>query len=521
MAEVGGGRPPARRSDTGKRRASRRASPGGAETLAAVDLGSNSFHMVVARFAHGQLTVVDRLREPVRLAAGIDAAGRLSEERQQAALDCLRRFGQRIRDIRADRVRVVGTSTLRSARAIGRFRQRAARVLGHPIEIISGMEEGRLIYLGASHTLPRSREPQFIVDIGGGSTELILGRGYEPGPRESLALGCVTLTRSAFPDGRLSAKNFRQARIQARLELEPVRLRFARSGALRCAGTSGSIRAAAAVLAAGGQGPLSVDGLEHLIERMIRAGRVQKLRLPGLSRDRVEVFPGGVAILVEILRGLDVPSMLVAEGALREGLLYDLVGRLTDEDARERSVRAMARRYQVDTAQATRVAATALGLFDRVRDAWLVDESLREILARAAALHEIGLDIAHADYHRHGAYVLEHADMPGFPREEQRLLACLVGSHRRRLDLRIFRTLDRTMVGAAVRLAVLLRLAVLFHRSRTSEPLPEVDAHARNNTVALTLPAGWLESNPLTLADLVREQELLLASGIRLRLQRR
>lgn len=493
------------------------------EVLAAVDLGSNSFHMVVARFDHGQLTVIDRLREMVRLASGLDKRGRLSDASQARALNTLRRFGERLRAMQAGRVRVVGTNTLRRAHTTGRFLQRAARALGHPVEIISGIEEARLIYLGASHTLPRVDGHQLVVDIGGGSTEIIVGKGLEPTVMESLSIGCVTLSERAFPDGRLSAKNFEKARVQIRLELEPVRSQFRRVEPAQVAGTSGSVRAAQAVLAAldAGSKGITVPGLEDLIHRMIAAGNVSDLLLPELSDDRAEVFPGGVAILVEVMRGLGLQRMGVADGALREGILYDMVGRLTDEDARVRTVRAMAARYHVDAAQADQVEAAAIRLFDQARDDWdLVPEHL-QILAWSARLHEIGLDIAHAHYHRHSAYVLENADMPGFPRDEQLVLASLVLAHRRRFDRSMFRGLPPAWQRPALRLSILLRLAALFRRSRTAEPLPELRLRVQGRNLRLQLPAQWLDSNPLTLADLDREREYLDEADFTLAIQRR
>ncbi|MEO8445412.1 MAG: Ppx/GppA phosphatase family protein, partial [Gammaproteobacteria bacterium] len=349
------------------------------DVLAAVDLGSNSFHMVVARFDHGQLTVIDRLREMVRLASGLDARHRLTEASQQRALATLQRFGERLRDMQAGRVRVVGTNTLRKARVTGRFLQRAAKALGHPVEIISGIEEARLIYLGANHSLPRVDGTQLVVDIGGGSTEIIAGRGLETIAMESLAMGCVSLSEGCFPEGRLSARNFAKARLQVRLELEPVRSQFRKVEPEQVAGTSGSIRAAHAVLTALGRAPqgLTVEGLEYLIDEMVAAGRVAELGLPELSDDRAEVFPGGVAILVEVMRTLGLPRMTVADGALREGILYDMIGRLTDEDARVRTVRAMAARYHVDIPQAERVEATALHLYGQAREEWELADDQR------------------------------------------------------------------------------------------------------------------------------------------------
>lgn len=501
----------------------RRGPPPAQDVLASVDLGSNSFHMVVARFDHGQLTVVDRLREMVRLASGLNASNRLTDASQKRALATLRRFGERLRDMQAGRVRVVATNTLRRARSTGRFLQRAAKALGHPVEIISGIEEARLIYLGASHNLPRVDGPQIVVDIGGGSTEIIAGKGFEPAKMESLAVGCVSLSEGCFPGGRLSAKNFEKARLQVRLELEPVRSQFRKVEPAQVAGTSGSIRAAHSVLTALNRAPqgVTVEGLEFLIGEMISAGDVADLRLPELSDDRAEIFAGGVAILVEVMSALGLARMNVADGALREGILYDMIGRLTDEDARVRTVRAMAARYQVDRAQAERVEATAMNLYTQAREDWELGNDQQLLLAWAARLHELGLDIAHAHYHRHGAYVLANADMPGFPREEQQVLACLVLAHRRKFDRSVVSGLPLPWQRPALRLAILLRLAALIHRSRTGGATPDLKLRVQGRTLRLQVPAAWLESNPLTLADLERERDFLDEADYKLSIQRR
>jgi exopolyphosphatase/guanosine-5'-triphosphate,3'-diphosphate pyrophosphatase len=493
------------------------------EVLAAVDLGSNSFHMLVARLSHGQITVIDRLREMVRLGAGLDARQRLDGNSQQRALGCLARFGERLRDMHAGRVRVVGTNTLRHARGTSRFLRQAEIALGHPVEIISGIEEARMIYLGASHHLPGVTGQRTVVDIGGGSTEIIAGQGLEPRAMESLAMGCVSVSERHFPKGRLLERQFQDARLAVRLELEPVRAQFGRLQPEQVAGTSGTIRAAYSALAGldRARRGITVTGLEHLIELMIAAGQVGSLRLPGISPERAEVFPGGVAILVEVMKALDIDRMRVADGALREGLLYDMVGRLTDEDARERTVRAMASRYHVDAAQARRVESTALLLLGQVRKDWdLAGEEPMRLLGWAARLHEVGLDIAHAHYHRHGAYLLENGDMAGFPQDEQRVLACLVHAHRRKFEKRLFGRLPRAWGRRALRLALLLRLAVLFHRSRTGVSLPKITLKAKGRTLRLEIPGEWLDASPLTLADLEREAEFLAAGGVQLTVQR-
>ncbi len=494
------------------------------QVLAAVDLGSNSFHMVVARFSHGQLTVIDRLREMVRLASGLDQRRRLDADSQARALACLARFGERLRDMQVESVRVVGTNTLRRARNTERFRQRASRLLGHPVEVISGIEEARLIYVGATHHLPLVDGRQLIVDIGGGSTEVVAGQGFEPERMESLHIGCVGLSERCFRGGRLTSRNFEQARLAARLEIEPVRTRYLDLDARQVAGTSGTIRAAHAVLGALGIAPrgITLEGLERLIQLMIEAGQVTNLKLPELPAERVAVFPGGVAILTEIMASLGIERMVVSEGALREGLLYDMIGRLTNEDARVRSVRALAARYHVDIAQADRVEATALMLLEQIADSWALDiETDGELLSWAARLHEAGLDIAHSHYHQHGAYLIENADLPGFPRDEQRVVACMVNAHRRRLQREVFKVLPRPWVRRAFRLAVVLRLAVLFHRSRTTSGLPGIRLRANGKRVRLLLPAAWLDANPLTLAELEREQDYLADVGLELSVTRR
>jgi len=490
------------------------------DVLAAVDLGSNSFHMVVARYSHGQLVILDRLRETVRLATGLDEQGRLSREATGRALQCLERFGQRLHDMQAKRVRVVGTNTLRKAKRKGAFLDRAREALGHPIEIISGVEEARLIYLGVAHTTPSEGGHRLVVDIGGGSTELIIGEGLSAKRLESLYIGCVSMTVEHFADGVITEKRMKRARTAAQLELEPVKSRYRRSEWDTAFGASGTMRAVSDVLLARGapNGNLTRDGIAWLLEECLRAGDVARLRLPGLAPERQEILPGGLAILVEVFDMLGIETMRVADGALREGLLYDIVGRLTDEDARVRSVRAMEARFHVDGAQADRVEATALTFLRQVRDAWRLEEPLAELVLRwAARLHEIGLDIAHAQYHRHGAYLLEYADLPGFPREEQRLLSVVVGGHRRKLSPEQLESLVPPWHLKGEFLIVILRLAVLLHRGRGPRSLPEIDLKARGRTLDLGFPRGWLDAHPLTAADLEQEIEYLRAAGFRLR----
>lgn len=489
--------------------------------MAAVDLGSNSFHMVVARGHHGQLAIVDRLREMVRLASGLGDHGYLDNESQDRALGCLRRFGQRLRDMQAHKVRVVGTNTLRKARNSEGFLTAAEQALGHPVEVISGIEEARLIYLGVSHHIDRANGPNLVADIGGGSTELIIGEGFEPRRLESLAIGCVSMSRRFFDGGRLSQKRFDKARMAARLELSPVRASFQRLGWINAIGSSGTIKTTAAVAQGLGlvESGITQPALKGIMQEMVAARRVDDLNLPGLASDRAPVFAGGVAILAEILNALGIERLQISEGALREGLLYDLLGRLQQEDARERTIRAMQLRYHVDEEQAQRTEATAVDLLARVASPWtLVDERYAVLLRWGARLHEVGLDIAHSKYHQHGGYLLANADMPGFVRLEQQLLATLVGYHRRKLDDLALEMLPERWREPCFKLIVLLRLAVLLNRSRSPVELPAIELTPGSNRLGLQFPKDWFLENPLTQADLSQEQAWLEARGFQLHL---
>jgi len=490
------------------------------DVIAAVDLGSNSFHMVVARYSHGQLVIIDRLREMVRLAAGVGEDGRIDKDVAARALACLQRFGQRLRDMHARNVRVVGTNALRIARRKQSFLERARDALGFPIEIVSGMEEARLIYSGVAHNLPNETGRRLVVDIGGGSTEIIIGERYEPLELESLQMGCVSLSQLFFGDGRLSAKRIERARLAARLELEPIQAAFQRRGWERAVGSSGTIRVISDSIRELDPSASSITpaGLELLLKRLADSGSLRELDLDSVSEDRRPVFPGGTVILAEIIAALGIAQMRFVEGALRDGLLYDMVGRMTRSDARERTVASMQRRYHVDLEQAERVEATAVVFLNQVKTAWGLDDPLAELSLRwGARLHEIGLDVAHNGYHRHGAYLLENADMPGFAREEQQLIARLVGSHRRKFTLEKLEDLIPPWDKLAIYLIVLLRLAVLLHRGRSGVALPNIELAARGRTLELRFPARWLNEHPLTVADLQLEIEFLRPEDVRLR----
>ena len=490
------------------------------EVIAAVDLGSNSFHMIVGELRHGQLIIIDRIRETVRLAEGLSNSGDLSRPARERAIDCLARFGERLRDMHAASVRAAGTSTIRRAREDTGFMTEAEAALGHPIDVISGLEEARLIYKGVTHSLPPRDGLRLVLDIGGGSTELILGDGPEPRALESVHLGCVSMTERFFPDGKITRGAFDKARIAARLELRPVKAFFRGAGSIESIGTSGTIRATERV--ASDLGLIDAQGLtpaavEQLIERVLEFEAIDEISLRSLSERRAQVWPGGLSILVELLEVLRVGHLQISDGALREGLLYDLLGRLQHEDARERTVRALAARYHVDQKQAARVARTARTVLEQIETDWNLAMPLAgRILEWSARLHEIGLDISHDGYQRHGAYIAAHADLPGFPRAEQRFLAFLIGSQRHNINTRFQKILPRAWRAEALRLALLLRIAVLLNRSRSEIDPPPIDMTVGPASLALRFDSAWLNENPLTAADLEREIEYARAVGYEL-----
>lgn len=492
-----------------------------AGNVAAVDLGSNSFHLVIARVVDGQILIVDRVREPVRLLAGLDRNRQLTDEAEERALACLARFGQRLRDLPPSQVRAVGTSALRQAKNRRRFLARGQSALGHPIEIIAGREEARLIHLGVAHSLAANGGRRLVIDIGGGSTECILGEGFEALRTESLQMGCVSHSLEHFPKGRLDRECFRRAEIAARREIRSLEREFRTIGWESCAGSSGTITAIAEILRAAGwsRKGIGAGGLRKLKRAMIEAGTLENLHLEGLKEDRAPVLAGGLAILRAVFDGLGIERMVPSPGALREGVLFDLLGRIRHEDIRDRTIRRFMDRYHVDEAQAARVERTARLALRQVADAWdLADPAWRQLLAWAAHVHEAGMAVAYGGHHKHGAYLVANSDLPGFSTDEQSFLAALIRGHRRRIDPTVFEGLPPSHAAPAVRLCVLLRLAVLLNRARSPRRPPGLrfETGDGGGKLRLSFQDGWLEHHPLTRADLEEEAAALAPLGLRL-----
>ncbi|MCP5272919.1 MAG: exopolyphosphatase [Burkholderiaceae bacterium] len=488
--------------------------PSLAEPLAAIDMGSNSFRLEIGRLQHGRYRRIDYLKDMVRLGGGLDAQGMLTEEAIERGLGCLRRFADRLQGFDSARVRAVATQTLREARNRNAFLERAQAALGHPIEVISGREEARLIYAGVAHLQP-SDEPRLVVDIGGRSTEMILGRGRLPGTAESFQVGCVSLSMRYFPDGVITADGFRAAQVAAGAELEEGLQPFAPRHWRSVLGASGTAGAVAQILAAAGvtDGRITADGLRWCIARCIELGHVDRLQFPGLKAERRAVLPGGLAILYTLLANFRIPEMVAAKGALRQGVIVDLHERIAalhhtrPDDMRDRSVEELQQRFSVDREQAARVRSVALALLDQALPE--VDTDTRRELGWACDLHEMGLMVSHHDHHRHSAYLVDHVDAPGFSQSQQRRLGQMVLGQRGGLR-KLGSVLDSPVFAAQV---LCLRLAVIKCHARGPVDPQALSLRLQGRDAHLGYAAAWSETHPRTLYLLDEEAAAWARSG--------
>jgi exopolyphosphatase/guanosine-5'-triphosphate,3'-diphosphate pyrophosphatase len=488
------------------------------DVLAAVDLGSNSFHLQVGRVVDGQIYALDSMREALRLGAGLTADKRIDRATQVRALEVLARFGERLRGLPPSAVRAVGTNTLRVAKNAAQFLREARSALGFPIEVIAGREEARLIYLGVSHSLPPAQHRRLVVDVGGGSTEFIIGSGFEAQLTESLYMGCVSWSLRYFPDGKIDKGALRSAELAARQELSGMVREYSALGWEEAVGSSGTARAIEEILRENGYSEAGItrNGLERLRSLLLKHERADPRKIAGLRDSRVPVLPGGVAILSATFDALGIETMTVSDGALRHGVLYDLLGRAQHADMREATVVQFMRRYHVDATQAERVRQVALGLYDELaatpHSPDREDNASRLMLDWAARLAEIGVSIAHAQYHKHSAYVLSNADMPGFSRMEQQRLSRVVLAHRGKLG----KVQDEGLEGTDWMLVFALRIATLLARSRTDVKVPHMSVAMDDAGFSLTLPQAWLDENPLSADALESEAGHWKAIGMKL-----
>ncbi|WP_088329747.1 exopolyphosphatase [Lacimicrobium sp. SS2-24] len=488
--------------------------------VAALDLGSNSFHLVVARINAGSVQILHKVKQKVRLAEGLDAEGLLSQDAMDRGIDTLQQFADSLHGFNPDSVRIVATHTLRQARNANVFIKAARKVLPYPVEIIAGTEEARLIYQGVAHTTENSGQ-RLVIDIGGGSTECVIGEGFNPILMRSLQMGCVSFTQRFFADQQLKQKAFKRARLAAGQELEMIQRRFQKLGWEHCIGTSGTIKTLVSIAeeidADTQPGTVTLKQLERIIAICCEAGHYQQLSFKALSEERAPVFAAGLAILAACFDSLNIKQLVFSPAALREGVIYEMEDRLEHEDIRERTAESLATRYDVDPEHARRVLQTTLDLYQQVASDWHIQiTELQQLLGWAALLHEVGLQINSRRVQHHSAYILQHAELPGFNQAQQALLATLVRFHRKKIRTDELPELIEYSHEQVLKLICLLQLGVLLNIRRQDDLLPKIRAEAKENKLILDFGQDWLENSPLVSADLELEAEFMRGCGIRL-----
>jgi len=486
--------------------------------MAAIDMGSNSFHMLVAKVELGEVRPVDKFAEKVMLASGLNEQGELTSGAIDRGLQCLRKFAQRTANIPTKNIRCIGTNTLRQAKNGPLFLSQAQKILGCPVDVVDGREEARLIYLGVSHSLKEQEGNRLVFDIGGGSTEFIIGEGFEPILTESLHMGCVSYRDRFFPERQITARGFRRAVLAARREVMAIEYAYTEAGWEYAVGSSGTAKAIRNAVVENDLGDevVTLMALRKLAERVLTFDTLDDISIDGVKPNRGSVFPSGLAIMIGIFEQLDIEELRYSSGALREGVLYDMLGRQDNENVCVRTVRSLMSRYGVDAGQADRVGHSALQAFDQVQKTWSLLDDHRDLLRWAASMHEIGLMISHSSFHKHSAYVLTNADMPGFSQQEKQILAVLVGNHRRKIRMIQFSGLSPHYANFALRLTLLLRLSVILHRSRRETHLPSFLIQAKDDGLFLQFPEGWLKEHSLDKGELTAEQEVWGAVGYKL-----
>jgi len=464
---------------------------------AAIDLGSNSFHMLVVREVAGSIQTLTRIKRKVRLAAGLSADNHLSPEAMERGWQCLRLFAERLQDIPPQQIRVVATATLRLAVNAGEFIATAQAILGCPVQVISGEEEARLIYQGVAHTTGGD-ERRLVVDIGGASTELVTGIGAQATSLNSLSMGCVTWLERYFSDRNLAQENFDEAEKAAREVLRPVADELRYHGWKVCVGASGTVQALQEIMMAQGMDErITLAKLQQLKQRAIHCGRLEELEIEGLTLERALVFPSGLAILIAIFTELNIQCMTLAGGALREGLVYGMLHLAVDQDIRNHTLRNIQRRFMVDIEQAHRVANLAVSFLDQVDNEWHLEPVSRELLVSACQLHEIGLSVDFKQAPLHAAYLVRNLDLPGYTPAQKKLLATLLLNQTNPVDLSSLHQQNAVPPRVAEHLCRLLRLAILFASRRRDDLLPAITLTAEGEKLTLNLPEKWLENHPL------------------------
>lgn len=471
---------------------------------AAIDLGSNSFHMLIVRPIDGQIQTMAKIKRKVRLANGLDKQGHLNKEAMERGWDCLRLFAERLQDIPTENIRIVGTAALRRAVNVDEFLTPANEILGHSIQIISGQEEASTIYKGVAHT-SGGLGRRLVVDIGGASTELIIGEGFEPNALTSLQMGCVTWLDCYFNDRQLTQQNFDKAIQAAKDVLEPILKRYLSIGWQMCVGASGTVQALQEIMLAQGMDEeITLAKLKRLQKQAMAASHLEELEIEGLTLERALVFPSGLSILIAIFESLDVQSMTLAGGALREGLVYGMIDTMQHTDIRQRTIDSLQARYQIDAQYAQQTEQVSQTLLKQCGgNEWVTEPQAQWLLSSAALLHEIGLSIDYKKGGEHGAYLVQHTELPGFTRAQRHLLAELIRRNREQFSSmpEQHAVSDKT----SKRLLRILRLAVILTHRRNRQHQPEFKLSAHDDILTLEIQHAWLEENPLTWAEIETE----------------
>lgn len=487
--------------------------------LAAIDLGSNSFHLIVARLEHGELKPIETLAEKVQLGAGL-RRGKLAKDAIDRGLACLARFAQLLGSIEPSRIRVVGTNALRQAKNRREFTEAAEEILGVPVDVVYGREEARLVYVGVAHTLADDEHSRLVVDIGGGSTEFIVGQRFEPTRMESLQIGCVSYAETFFGKGQISKKCYQAAYDQTLIEVSHIRKHYRSKHWVEAVGSSGTLQAIELLVTMAGWRQEGIDrkSLEKLRKKLLGYEHADRLDLVGLNDNRRYVIAAGVAITEAIFDGLGIDVMRTSPGALREGVLYDLIGRLQHEDVRERTISALLARYNADEATATLLGNRVAWLSESVAPVWKFTENDVELLQWAGRCHEIGVAIAQKHFNRHSAYLLQNSDLPGFSQQEQELMATIVRGLTGKIRAELFTGLSGITKVKVKKMIALLRVASIFKYVEELEALPEFVVSANQESLSLSFPEGWCEQHPLTTWELGEAQTAFAKLGVSVQL---
>jgi len=487
------------------------------EYYAAIDLGSNSFHMVIVHVVNGSVQIIGKIKQKVRLAAGLDEHFALDAQSMERGWQCLQVFSERLQDIPPSNIKIVATATLRLATNAHEFIQKAESILNHKLNVISGEEEARQIYLGVAYT-SANQGNSLVIDIGGASTEIIIGNDMQPIHLKSLDMGCVTFMERYFEGGEITQANFDNAKKAAHTLIKDVADTFLCFDWENCLGASGTPQAITEILVAQGiSDAIRLDYLYHLQRQCIDCGNIDKLDIDGLEDNRKAIFPSGLAILICLFEALQIKHMNISGGALREGLIYGMLDNVTDNDRRQQTLNQAKQRYHIDNSHANAVSHTALGLCHQLcaqRNICHLDTET--ILGAAAQLHEIGLHIEYKKHHEHGEYILSHIDLPGFTRLQRAAIRDLVAQHRLGITADVFDKYHEDYRPMLKGLLRILRIAVVLCLRRQNKHIPEVSLLCEDDSWTLTFPEGWLKSHPLINAELANECWLQHKAGCEL-----